>query len=310
MHVGRVTRVYDSGLLDVKSIEPGISFTRINIIRGGVANSFDLGDFCVVLQDGPQKYVIGKVIQPTANRNGNLSIKDLTDDMADLSGALAMTSDDDIGNQARVVVARGAGVIIDSGENVGSHYDPERGKKFDWSERAEAVMPGFSFSIDHNGELCTTKYTWRTKVDYESMERDVLYETDESLNENGQTLTLEISDETGAMKFTHYISGVETWSFDVDGTGVMRIKHEHDSTHDIEHPAMSKRTHQMIMAAVDTILDFQWIDSMGTPHKLRTDPIYGASNVAARDTLDNTTYNGEEETFLAFKKMLIERQSS
>ena len=70
---------------------------------------------------------------------------------------------------------------------------------------------------------------------------------------------------------------------------------------------MAKKTHQMIIAAVDTVLDFSWIDSMGTPHTLRTDPLFGASNIASRDTLDTATYGNEDETLIAFKKILLEQ---
>jgi hypothetical protein len=306
LHLGRVTKVYDSGLLDIKGIEPGRKFQRINIVSGGVPNSFDVGDLCVVMSDGSQKYVIGQVREPQKDRNGNISIRDLNDDLASMPGAKGLVTNDDFGNQARVVVMRGGGVVIDSGELAGMHFNPGTGEILSFSERAETNMPGFSKFQTHDGETTVTTYIWRTKVDHAAVERDLLNETDHA-QDQGHTLRLDITD-AGVMTFYHYIDGVETWNFNVDGDGQWSLKHGQAIEHEGgDWPAMAKKTHQMIMAAVDTILDFQWIDSMGTPHQLRTDPLFGASNVSSRDTLSDTTYGTEDATLIAFKKMLLEQ---
>jgi hypothetical protein len=187
LHKCSVKKVYNSGVIDAVS-ERGNKFNRIPPMTSGVESDFSIGDRVAVLTDGSQHICIGEVRGITKDLNGNPTVRNVRNDLSDLRDAKVIMVEDEYGHQARVVVSRGAGIIIDAGDWCVQNFAPGLDKLMSYFERKETVMPGFCENIDRQGDLCSSEYTWRTTSDMEVIRRDLRYETLPELNFAGNPL--------------------------------------------------------------------------------------------------------------------------
>lgn len=213
-----VSRVYGSGLIDAISTSGAGRFERIQILSSsGIDSSIEEDDRVVVLSDGSKHYAIGTYRQPKIDSNGLTTIRNRSNDLTDLSGSKSLISEDDFGNQARVTVSRGGGVVVDTGEKCLTHYDPGSNRQNNYYERKRDVSPPHTAEIDHNGATCTSTYKWRTTFDPLSVSRDYEYDEDESLD-IGNVVKAEINP-TDNVQLKTLLLGQETAKLKIDPVG-------------------------------------------------------------------------------------------
>lgn len=196
LHQCVVVDVHDSGLIDAKSLtNHDAFFLEINIgFTPGGSPSLDIGDHVIVISDGSQHYAMCQINQPTNDDIDRVTVKNTRNDLADLTGEKSLVSSDGFGNQCRVVVSRGGGVIADSGEMCLTHWDPGRAMKRDYFERHRVISPSFYSDHNYNGEVCRSQYKWRTKFDIESINRDFTQDRQDD-QDSGNTVTVDIGEE-------------------------------------------------------------------------------------------------------------------
>lgn len=190
MHVCRVERVYNSGLIDARSNRDKF-FEQINTISVGAESTYKAGQRCLVITDGSQHYAMGQVREPRLDESGNVTTKNLKNDLADLPDAKALVADDDFGGQAKVVVAPGGGVVLDSGDNALQHMDPGNKKIMQTADRFERITVPCTVEMDHNEVTAKTRYKWRTVTDHLSFDRDLGRDREDALDLAG-VLTADI----------------------------------------------------------------------------------------------------------------------
>ncbi len=208
-----VVKVHDSGLLDLRALTTDKFYERINTIDREV----EFGDQMVVISDGNQTYAFGRITPPQIDDNGNTTISDVNNDLTDLSGEKSLVSSDEFGNQSRVVVSRGGGVINDTGEFCLTHHDPGQNSINSYCERVTHIsIPRFSEET-HDGNLCTSTYKWRTVVDAPSVDRDLLDQPSKILDK-GVTVNVSIT-ENEPISANLCKNGVEFVSYSIDSDG-------------------------------------------------------------------------------------------
>jgi len=191
MHICTVDKVYGSGMLDVTSSR-GRRFEYVNIMFLGAEDSYQEGDQCILISDGAQKVVLGKMRNPKVNDQGEMSIKNAKSDLAELEGAKILESSDEFGNQGKVV-ALPSGVIIDSGGGAVTHMDAERSVKTDLSERYEQVTIPHHQELSFDDGVCSSTYHWRSRVDYDAFE-EAVNRTPPKGGTKGNSLSVNITD--------------------------------------------------------------------------------------------------------------------
>lgn len=208
-----VTRVHDSGLLDLRALTSDKFYERINTID----REIEFGEQMLVISDGSQTYAVGKLVPLQIDDNGNSTISDVNNDLTDLSGEKSLASSDEFGNQSRVVVSRGGGVISDTGEFCLVHLDPGMNAINSYCERSTHIsIPRFSEEI-HDGSSCVSTYKWRTKVDPPSVDRDLIDGQDKKLDK-GITVNLKI-DEDQPISATLCQNGIEFVEYYINSNG-------------------------------------------------------------------------------------------
>lgn len=217
-----ITRVYNSGLIDAIATSGAGKFERIQILfSSGIDTNIEEDDRVVVLSDGAKHYAIGVYRQPKLDSSGQTTIRNRSNDLTTLNGAKTLISEDDFGNQARVTVSRGGGVVLDTGEKCATHYDPGENRQNNYYERKRDVSPPHSAELDHDGTNCSTTYKWRTTFDPLSVSRDYEYDENESLD-LGNTVKAEINS-TDNLKLKTLNTGVETANLSVGPEGNIAI---------------------------------------------------------------------------------------
>lgn len=192
MHNAVVEKVYDSGIIDARSMR-GRRFNYVNSIVNGVEFDLKEGDRCVILSDGAQHIVFGQIRNIETDNNGNKTIKKAIPDLFDMQDAKVLEASDHLENQSKVVASPAAGILLDAGEGVITHLDPSQSSIRNFSERCETVTVPHYSEVDHRDGTCESNYKWRTEVDFESMDRDLLREQDDS-KDKGNTLTISIKE--------------------------------------------------------------------------------------------------------------------
>lgn len=192
MYKARISHVYKTGLVDAISYNENKQFKEINVgFSPGNEPTLDIGDHVIVLSDGFQHYITCQINDPQNNFAGNMSILKSTNDLADLDGIKTLASVDEFGNQCRIVVSRGGGVIADSGEFCLTHWDPGRESKIEYFKRSQTISPGLSIENSLTNK-CETEIKFRTTVDYDSVKRDLDGKRDDS-KDKGNILTIDIN---------------------------------------------------------------------------------------------------------------------
>jgi hypothetical protein len=133
---------------------------------------FEEGSLVAVLTDGSQHLAICEVRVPQNDVAGKPTIQD-EDDLYDIRDKKVLGVKDKFGSIVRVMVSKGAGILLDTGEWCVTNMAPGLGKITHFVERFEIISPGFSSLIDHNGVTTSAKYVWRTLVNKAAMMKDL-----------------------------------------------------------------------------------------------------------------------------------------
>lgn len=226
MHLCEIERVYKTGLIDARSERAGKSFTRINVAATGVDGTFSLGDKCIVLTDGAQKFAVSGLRPIDINDANEETIHLFHDDLVDWNNARSIGAKDEYGNMARMVVSPGGGVIMDAGEWCMGHYSPGMRKFIQYLERREIIMPGHHQKLEHDGKNTRAQYRWHTEVDDDATDRVLAHKDPDA---KGHTLTVNIEHD-GDNVTTVYLSedGEERLSIEMADDGAMTVRSQSD----------------------------------------------------------------------------------
>lgn len=218
LHRSKIERVYDSGLVDARSLENGALFIRINITRApGNDTDYDIDDECLVLSDGNNHYILGEIRPTIVDAQGNTTIRNSRNDLTTSSGSVSLCSDDEFGNYARIVVGRGVGIYQDVGDYCATHLDPGNKKLNKYIERGATYSIPIFQEFEHNGIESKYKFQCRTTVDAQSMKRDLEEKNDPSKN-IGSTFCVNISG--SSCLFEEWVNTQNKTSVEIDSGNV------------------------------------------------------------------------------------------
>lgn len=218
MDRGRVTAVYNSGLIDVRLLSSDLFFERIIPSNPEVEEN----DQVLVFYDGNKAYAVAQMNPLKIDDSGNSTINDVDNDLADLSGEKSLTSSDEFGNRSRVIVSRGGGVLLDTGEFCVQHLDPGHNTINSYCERySKYSLPVFAEET-HDGDNCSSVYKWRTEVDPPSLDRDLQDLEDKSLDK-GVTVNMKISAQS-PIEAALCKNGIEFVEYSIDENGNTKYK--------------------------------------------------------------------------------------
>lgn len=189
LHYCVVEEVHENGLVTVRS-KKGRRFNKVNVVRPGTEFSPEPGRLVALISDGTQHLVLGEFPEKT---EGNYRQSD--HDLDDLEQAKTIIAQDELGNQARVIVSPGAGIILDAGNYSTVQYDVAENKLTEYLERHEQIMPALYKLVEHDGTNCRTQYHYRTKVNRDVMEKNLDHESPK--NQIGQNVKIDISPPSG-----------------------------------------------------------------------------------------------------------------
>lgn len=218
LHRSKIERVYDSGLLDARSLENGALFLRINIVRApGNDTEYDIDDECLVVSDGNSHYILGEIRPTIVDAQGNTTIRNTRNDLTSSSGSVSICSDDEFGNFARIVVGRGVGIYQDVGDYCATHLDPGNKKLNNYIERGATYSIPLFQEFEHNGIFSRYTFQCRTTVDAASMKRDLEEKNDPQKN-IGSTFCVKI-DGTSCI-FDEWKNGINASSIEADSGNI------------------------------------------------------------------------------------------
>lgn len=221
LHVCVVERVHDDGLVDLVS-EKGHNFDNINVMRAGVERIPQEGEWVIVLTDGTQYIVLGHVER--GDRPERQDYKPPQDDLADLSDTQTLLSSDEAGNQARVMVSKGGGVLIDAGRFSAAHYDIGQNKLHHFLERHEAVYPTGYMRREHNGQTASYRWAMYTQPSEPATRKALDYE-ERPTTESGGALHFDYNDD--GLKVTLRRDNEEKVVFHSDLSGTLSLSQPH-----------------------------------------------------------------------------------
>ena len=298
IHTGTIQYVHPSGLVDVLSHTSSKRFSRIPILNGVIEQKLEIGDLVLFLSDGKKHYVIGTLRWPEEDSDGNVTIRDTNNDLSELPATKSMSVSDSYGRQSRVSVGRGFGAILDAGGIGFVHYGTD-GDKVE-SFRAKTESSPFKLeSITRSGEH---KTVIRTEIDPPAIERDLIGETDTSLDK-GSLLEVAASKD-GGYTITQRLDGEAKMIINSDINGNITIEHSQSIEFSEDHPALAKMVHKLVMDAMSNIMSQQLISDFGRPMSFSTDPAFSSSNQASKENLD-ADYGTTADPDIAFKKVKI-----
>lgn len=218
LHRSKIERVYDSGLLDARSLENGALFLRINIVRApGNDTEYDIDDECLVVSDGNSHYILGELRPTIVDAQGNTTIRNTRNDLTSSKGAVSLCSDDEFGNYARIVVSRGVGIYQDAGDYCATHLDPGNKKINYYIERGATYSIPLFQEFEHNGIKSRYSFQCRTTVDASSLKRDLEEKNDPQKN-IGSTFCVQI--EGSSCVFKEWLNGVNASSVEIDSGNI------------------------------------------------------------------------------------------
>lgn len=182
MHRALIERVWNSGLVDARSLINATLFERVLVMRSaGNDSDPEIGDQCLVLSDGRQHFVMGILPKTDVDPDGNPTTRNSINDLIRAKDAVSMVSADSFGNSARITASRSSGAIVDGGEYCVTHHDPGRREINDYSERYSRYTVPCVEHIDHDNSTCTVTRIVRTSVDPNSVVRDLELKTKSEL---------------------------------------------------------------------------------------------------------------------------------
>lgn len=296
LHTGTIQYVHPSGLVDVLSTRNSKRYTRIPFMNGAIEQRLEVGSLVLLLSDDKQHYVIGTFRWPQEDEDGNVTVRDINDDLSELTGTKSLVINDSNGRQSRVVVGRGLGVLTDAGGLAFSHLSP-KGERFDTHLKKTEVSP--HVFMDSTDGL---RFVVRGSIDTEAIERDIIGETDTALDK-GFVADIVVKEEGGVV-FTQRQDGVAKMIIESDNNGVVTIKHSQSIEFGEDHPALAKMVHKMVMSAVSNIMSQLMVSDFGRPQSFVLDPIYSGSNIESKEALD-AEYGTNDDTLLSFTKVKI-----
>lgn len=223
LHECSITRVYNSGLVDARSLNKSRLFSRINIARSsGTEAKLELGDQILVVCDGSRYYGIGVISPPRLSEDGASTITNERNDLADIDDAKSLISTDGFGNTARLIVSRGAGVIADTGEFCTTHWDAGKNMKREYYERKRVISEPHYCDSTHNNRECETVYHWRTSVDADAVNREIDSEIIRTLD-SGNTVTAQIGPGDDVLSIVTRNSGIPQSTIEIDNNGAITV---------------------------------------------------------------------------------------
>ena len=193
-HICTVDNVYDSGMIDATS-EKGSRFKYINTIITGSENFYKENDRCLVIEDRAQIFALGKINYPTEDDEGNVSIRSSKNDLIDLKDTNTTSASDNLGNESKQIIHPTAGIISDAGDGMVEHLDPSKVCKRSYRQRAETVSVPHYKKEWHDGETCNSFYKWRSKVDVDSFDKELIGEPQSNVEDKGASIEVNISDD-------------------------------------------------------------------------------------------------------------------
>lgn len=190
LHPCRVQFVYPSGMIDAKSDRDGSFFEQVNVIFGAAEGLMEEGQRCLIASDGAQHFVVGQMREPYLDQSNSTTVIDAGNELADLRDSKSIAVSDDFGNEAKVIVSKGGGLVLDGGGICVSHYNPGKDQISNYCDQYEMINASATCQMTNDGVSATTKYKFRTLVDGADINRDYAHEEGNSLSDQ---VTIEIS---------------------------------------------------------------------------------------------------------------------
>lgn len=211
-----ITKVYSTGLVDARSITDDVLFTSINKVTSGANYDLNVKDTVLVISDGAQHYVMGKIEMPIRESG----INNFNGDLGELSNSKFLVARDDFGNLCRVVVDPGAGVILDTGERCVVHMDPGKSQINTFAQNKKEITFGSYCEtlFDPLTRTCSTHICYKTVYNPKTMDDEFDDKIDRTLD-LGATLSIDISSGEPFAKLTARKLGIEGVGVEIDSTG-------------------------------------------------------------------------------------------
>jgi hypothetical protein len=222
LHICRVTKKYRSGLMDVISSRDSNLFRRVSVLENGTSEHYSEGDTVVVLSDGAQHVVMGKFNLVRADVEGKPTILE-EDDLYDVQDKKVMSVKDSFGHLTRVVVSKGAGILLDTGAWCMSHLSPGINKLTHFVERFEIISPGLYSLIDHDGRKASAHYIFKTVVDHDSMKKELDHSPSPDQIRQGETLEVRVKGENDVVEIKLRRGGVVQMTMEIEKDGTVKL---------------------------------------------------------------------------------------
>ncbi len=217
IHACTVEKVYNSGLIDARSDRDKF-FEQINSLFFAAEGDYQEGERCIVVSDGSQHYSFGKIEEPKFNDSGEVTVKNIKNDLFDLVNAKALVATDNFGSQSKVSTSPGGGIVLDCGDNAIIHLDPGNNKITTLTDRQETITIPFTAELDHDGVSASSKYKWRTLADTQSWDRDVARDRTDAADLGG-ILTVDIGPSPDMLTIEYKISGQTQTKIEINTLG-------------------------------------------------------------------------------------------
>lgn len=218
---GRIESVNPDGSTNVQTLDGA----RINNVRALLSFGQSTprpGADCLILSDGAKFYLIGLLQPRPSGQQDRVQAGDSPAPKDTLDPGLKEISDvNALGLGARILVGAGVGVSVDAGGICATTWNGALGQITHYVERMEVCAVGHRSQLMHNGELCEARYSWRSVVDNDAIQRDLTYDQDSAKNK-GNTLDIDIHPRGEAsavrVRITNQGQEVMSMSFDKDGS--------------------------------------------------------------------------------------------
>ena len=166
---GKVLAVSAWGDLTVRTMD-GRTHLGVRLIGPRASQIPRQGQDCLVIGDGAKFFCLG-VLERRANEGDPLE-----DPLVE--GAFELSDVNELGLGARIRGSAGEGIIFDTGGKALVELNAALGMLTEYLERRETLAPGFHAEIQHDGESAWASYTWRDRIDLDSLNADFEYEED------------------------------------------------------------------------------------------------------------------------------------
>ena len=217
----RVTAAYASGAFSVKT-DDGERLVKIRSLFSGIEYDYSAGDRVVVATDGSRHYIMGEVRVPTTDDNGKVVLRDVADDLIDLTRAKKIEIVNAVGERSRVLVDQSM-ILVDTGERCVTVWEKGQNKITNYIDALEYVMPGMASLVGMKGSKAYARYQWRSIADVEGLERALNHKPNAKSNA-GSTFEVKLFDSQDSVTATMFAGGSDTANIEVKPNGSVELE--------------------------------------------------------------------------------------